>query len=1102
MLLYASNKNRYYIVCSTRMNVYTTHLVGEKVPHLITTTKHHNLNSNMKINLINWKKKMVLSLFLLIPSMIFAQGSIRGTVTDAETNEPLAGVSILIKGTSQGVATNIDGQYTLDNVASNAVLIFSYIGYVRKEVEVGGRTVIDVSIMPDLSQLGELIVVAYGQTTKESFTGSANVIEAATLQNVPVTSFQDALSGKAAGVSVTSGSGQAGSTTSIQIRGVGSMSASTQPLYVIDGVPVVSGNTGQLSDYIYATNNVMNTLNPSDIESISILKDASASSLYGSRAANGVVLITTKSGKTGKPKINFRSSIAVTPDWATDNYEVASTQDNVNYLYRVFHDYNTSNGKTDAVANADALRRLNVKFNKHGYYFETDGPGLAENVHIKGMTDGIENREGKYFDWEDAYFRNAVYQTNDLSVSGGDENTKYYTSISYTKDQGRIKINEYDRITGRVNLSQKVGNYINIITNVSLANTNLSGFNDSRNLGANYYEQTRNLLWGLYHPTDYKTGEPWTARFGSLAQNNVYYDNEWDNSSKTVRITASETVLLNILPTLDFKTVLSYDNITNRDEIYYSRKHYNGKGVGTLSNMVTTTSNLVSSSTLNYVEHFGKHRVNILGGFEAADNQTDYQRASGQDLPSSALKTVVTAGELDASGYYWGNSMLSMLSRVEYDYGLKYFLSASFRRDGSSKLGPDTRWGNFWSVAGAWNLDQEKFMEGQDLFSSLRVRASYGVNGTLPPSNYGWRSLTGYTSNYMEQAGGGLSNAADANLSWETNYTTNFGIEFGMFNERLYGSIEYFNRDSKDLLQSVPISRVTGFSSTLKNIGSINNKGLEFQLGGDIIRNGSVKWTLDVNGSFITSEVTELYEGADIIWYSDADAFSKLIYREGESTRAFYGYEYAGVDPANGLSRYYVNDPDDSKAGDFLLNGRGATYNFRNANDVIIGNAIPDVFGGINSSVQYKGFNLTLNFNYKLGGHLYDGAEKDVADDGYYWERTRSQYQVDKMWTIEDPKGTLPRVSGNDLTDAIQKSSRHIYDASFLRLKNISLGYNVPVSILSKVGIDNARVFVSGTNLLTFSKYKNADPEVNSLATRGWETPYGKTYTFGIELGF
>ena len=290
----------------------------------------------------------------------------------------------------------------------------------------------------------------------------------------------------------------------------------------------------------------------------------------------------------------------------------------------------------------------------------------------------------------------------------------------------------------------------------------------------------------------------------------------------------------------------------------------------------------------------------------------------------------------------------------------------------------------------------------------------------------------------------------------------------------------------------------------MKNIGSINNKGLELSLGGDIISNSKFRWSASANASFIKSKVTKLSDGADIIWYdpTGGDGRAQFIYREGESTLALYGYEYAGVDPANGKSRYYVNKEDDKTAGDFQLDGRGATYNYKKANYTIIGNGIPKVYGGFNTDVEYKGITFGLNFIYKIGGDLYDGAEKDVADDGYYWERTRSKIQYDDMWTAENPNGNLPKVSGNDLEDAIQFSSRHIYNASFLRLKNINIGYNLPKSIINKVGITNTRVYFNGTNMLTFSKYKNADPEVNQYGTRGWETPFGKTYTFGIELSF
>ena len=1049
------------------------------------------------------RKSLLILCNLFLCLTLFAQTQSRVTGTVASKDGSNISASILIKGSTLGTSTDA-GKYSINNVPSNAVLVFSSVGYKTQEVPVNNRSVVNAALEPDAQALDEVIMVAYGTATKGTFTGSASVINEKDIKDIPSTSFQDALVGKAPGVSVTSSSGQAGSTTSIQIRGIGSMSASTQPLYVIDGVPVISGSTGQLSDYIYTTNNVMNSLNPADIESISILKDAAASSLYGSRAANGVVLITTKKGKIGKPKVNLRSSIGFTPTWATNNYEVASTQENVNYLYRVFHDYNTSAGKTDAVASADALRRLNIKFNKHGYFFETNGSGLADNVNIKGMKDGLVNREGQHFDWEDALFRSGVYQTNDLSVSGGDQNTKYYSSLSYTKDQSRIKINDFDRITGRVNLSQKIGKYVEFLSNINIARSSLSGYNDTRNTSSNYYMQSRNLLWGLYWPTDYKTGNDWTARYGSLAQNNLYYDNEWENSGKTLRISATETLVINILPELSARSVFSYDNTQTKDHIYYSRNHYNGLALGTVSEMTTNINKLVSSNTLNYEKNFGMHGIGLLAGFEAEKTVTDFQRSSGKDLPASGLHTVATAGELDAQAYSWGNSMMSVLSRAEYNFNQKYYLSASYRRDGSSKLSPAARWGDFYSVAGSWRIDKESFMQNADYISNLRVRASYGVNGTLPGGNYEWRLLTGYGSKYMEKPGGGLSSIADPNLSWETNYTTNLGLDFGLFNQRLYGTIEYFNRDSRDLLQYVPISRITGFGEIMKNIGSINNKGLELSLGGDIISNSKFRWSASANASFIKSKVTKLSDGADIIWYdpTGGDGRAQFIYREGESTLALYGYEYAGVDPANGKSRYYVNKEDDKTAGDFQLDGRGATYNYKKANYTIIGNGIPKVYGGFNTDVEYKGITFGLNFIYKIGGDLYDGAEKDVADDGYYWERTRSKIQYDDMWTAENPNGNLPKVSGNDLEDAIQFSSRHIYNASFLRLKNINIGYNLPKSIINKVGITNTRVYFNGTNMLTFSKYKNADPEVNQYGTRGWETPFGKTYTFGIELSF
>lgn len=1051
------------------------------------------------------KKRIYLSfLYLLIGVGLMAQTSkISGIVYDASDKEPVVGASVLVKGTTLGAVTDIDGKFTIVNVPATAKqLRVSFIG--MKTVEVPIKSDNKIILEADSKVLDEVMVVAYGTAKKSSYAGSASLVKSDAIKDLPNTSFENALNGKVAGLQITNSSGQAGSTPSIRIRGNGSMNATSEPLYVVDGVPVVSGDVGQMSDYTYSTNNIMNSLNPEDIESISVLKDAAASSLYGSRAANGVILITTKKGKEGKPVVSLKASMGFTPSWATNNYEPAGIQEQVDMLYTVFHDYRTSaNGDSDAQANTYALSQLNKKFNKHGYSFSTSGTGAYENVAISEYDNS--GRGGKYFDWEDAYFRTAVYQTYDLAVSGATPVTNYYTSFSYTKDEGRLKVNSFDRFSGRVNLTQKVGKLFELGTNVNISRTTKSGYNDTRSTGDNYFLQTRNLLWGFYWPTDYKTGDPWTTRYGSYAQNGVYYDKEWENESINTRLSAVETVTLHLFPGLDVRSIFSYDNTAVKDHIYYSANHYKGSSInGSVTEMRTTYEKMVSSTTAAYNATFGAHTVGALVGFEAEKNKTDFVRATGEGLPTSTLHTVSTAGTLSSAGYDWGNAMVSVLSKLDYNYDQRYYASASFRRDGSSRLSPDTRWGNFWSVAGAWRISSEEFLKDHPVISDLRVRASYGVNGTLPTSNYGYINLMSYTSKYLGNPGGTITTVANQNLSWETSYTSNIGVEFGLFNQRLRGTVEYFNRDSKDLLQDVPISTVTGFSSTLQNIGKINNKGLEIELSGEILRSGGWLWNASLNASFIKSKVTKLYKGADIIWYdpTGGDDRAQFIYREGESTLAFYGYEWAGVDKTNGKSVYYVNDPTNVKAGDFEYNGKGATYDYSKANYKVIGDVMPKVSGGFNTNVAYKGIDLGLSFIYKIGGKLYDGAYKDVADDGYYWERIRAKSYYENMWTPTNTNGSQPALSGLDLTDAMQYSTRQMHDASFLRLKSLSVGYSLPRTWTSKVMINNARVFFNASNLLTFSKYKEADPEVNQYGTRGWETPIGKTFVFGIDLKF
>ncbi len=1042
------------------------------------------------------KKLIFIFLSVLLVNAGMAQTRVTGTVTASEDGSPIPYAVVLLKG-SRGVGTNTDadGRYALSDIPSDAVLIFSYVGYKTQEIPVSGRTVVNVEMVTDALALDEVIVVAYGTSTRGTFTGAASVVKADAIRDVPTLSFENAMGGKIAGLQITTLSGQAGSTSSIRVRGLGSMNASNEPLYVVDGVPVISGNISNMGNY--TTSNVMSTINPSDIESITVLKDAAASSLYGSRAANGVIVITTKQGKQGKPVVNFKASVGITPSFATDNYEAASTEQQVELYYENFWNAGVYyEGDTYEEASAGALSQLNKRFNKHGYIF-TAPDNTVNSLTISG------ERAGQYFDWEDVLFRTAVFQTYDLSVSGGTETSNYYTSFSYTNDLGRSVINQYDRITGRINFNQKIGKFIELTTNISVTSSGKEGFNDTYSNGENYFMQSRNLLWGLYWPTDYVTGDPWTARYGSYAYNPVYYNTQWENRSKTQRVFANETLLIKILPELNLRSIFSFDNTQTFDHLYYSALHFNGASVsGSVTENSTKINELVSSTTLNYEKTFAAvHTVSALVGWEVAHNNTDYLRATGTNLPTSALHTVATAGKLDANAYYWGNTMASMLSRAEYNYDNRYYASASFRRDGSSRLGPESRWGNFWSVAGSWRIDREAFMQNVPMISSLRLRASYGVNGTLPTSNYGWRSLTSYASKYMEQPGGGVSTIADANLSWETSYTYNLALEFGVLDQRLIGSVEYFNRDSKNLLQDVPISTVTGFSSTLKNVGEINNKGVEIELSGEILKKGGFTWNAGLTASHIKSTVTKLYGGQNIIWFepTGGDNRTKFIYKEGESTLAIYGREWAGVESETGVNVWFLNN---DVTPDLTIDGRPATYDYRKATEVILGDAHPKLYGGFNTDFGWKGISLNLNFMYKLGGKTYDFSGRYINDDGYFWERIMSIDAYENRWTPENKDAIYPQRVAVDFEDVNQKSSRHMHPADFTRLKSITLAYSLPTDLLRKVKVSGARVYFNGTNLWTLAAYKEYDPEVNEYGSRGFEMPIGKTYTFGIEASF
>ncbi len=1018
------------------------------------------------------KKILLFVVSILLVSVVSAQTKVTGRVTSSDDGAPMPYVNIQVKGQQgMGAMTNTEGKYVMEKVPSNAVLVFSFIGFTTQEVALNGRATVDVVLKPDAVNLDEVMVVAYGTATKGTFTGSAAMVKSNAIQDIPSASFEGMLQGKVSGLKWSPSSGQAGSSVSMRIRGTGSMNATNEPLFVIDGVPVIQGNVSNLSQVSF---NVMNTINPSDIESFTVLKDAAASSLYGSRAANGVILITTKKGKLGKTKISFKTAYGFTPSFAYNNWELPTNDQQREIYSDVYYNQYIDQGKTAAEAQAYATSKL------------------ATNLPVDPR--GV-------FDWEKALLRTATYQNYDISASGGDDKGNFFTSLAYTKDEGRVYTNSMGRYTGRLSMSRKLTDKIELISNINIASVRKDGFNDSYNNSTNYFQNIRNQLFGDYWPTT-QAGLPVTSRYLTYAYNYLYYDKYMENYSKMFRTGINENLKINILPELVFSTVFGYDMTRVDDHTYFSPLHHQGTSSG---GSVTEISNkiekLVSSTTLSFNKTFNKkHNVSALIGAEIETNTTDYLYARGTNLPNSFSNTISTAGASTSSGYSWGNNMLSYLSKAEYNYDNKYYISGSLRSDGSSKLGASTRWGTFWSVAGSWRLKEEMFMKDIQWVSNLKLKASYGVNGTLPTPNYGHLALYTYGYKYTDNPGGIVSSVADPNLSWETNYTLNLGVESSFFDNRLNVNVDYFNRDSKDLIQAVQLSRVTGFSSVLTNFGAMNNRGFEIEVSGDVIRNKELTWNLGINASFIKSEVTKLYGGADIIWYdpTGGDNQAQFIFREGKSPLSFWGKEWAGVDPATGKGMWYMNN---SNTGNAEFNGRQVTYNASLASNVITGCADPTVFGGINSSLKWKGLSLDMTFSYSLGGDIYNAFERYVNDDGYFSNRTRAAKVVTR-WKKPGDITDVPRYTYEAVYSFFSHTSRWLYKNNYIRLKDISLSYNLPSNWVKKVKLSNVRVYGSATNLFTLASQNYFDPEGNVYGVQSWQLPIGKTITFGFELGF
>ncbi len=1007
---------------------------------------------------------IICGIMLFLASSVFAQEiRVTGTVTDAESGETIPGASVVIKGTTQGSITDIDGNYELSTTA-DAVLVFSFVGMTTKEVPVDGRNVIDVALQQEFRALDEVIVVAYGTTRREAFTGSASVVQSEQIERVPITSIEQALAGASAGVQVGTLSGQPGSFVQMRIRGVGSISSSNEPLYVIDGIPVTGGSLTQNTS---GSSSALATLNPSDIESITILKDAAAASLYGSRAANGVVLITTKSGREGDTQFRVRSSVGFN-DFAVDYFPLASQ--------------------------ADTYTLKEEGFYNHGVFYQglssDEATQYAENQMAMRFGDYDPDRPASDYAWMDELFRTGITQNYELQASGGTERTQYFTSFSYNHQDGYSIRNDYERLTGRLNLDHQANDYLGFGINTALSKSSQNVIPDRAFFYVNPVFATQYYLNPLFPIWDEEGA--YNQNIVGGAYPNLVRDLPLNKQTTNV-FRSMNQVYLAITPFegVSLRSTLGYDSFYQDEDRYWSPISSDGEthgGYGHKRHRIFNT--LTSSTVLNYTNSFADvHNIDFILGYEFEDVYDEKTSADGHDYPNAILSALAVAAEPYGANNWWDQRrMNSYLSRLNYNYDNTYYLSLSYRRDGSSQLGANERWADFYSVSGSVRLTQIGFLDAySNWLSDWKIRGSWGTNGTLPSAWYGHMALYGYGYSYNNSPGMGITQVYNPNLSWEKSQNVNIGTDF-TFIDRITLDIEYYQRKTTDLLLEVPVSRVSGFSSVWQNVGEMMNRGVEVSLNSTNVVRDNFVWTTNFNLSRNVNEILKLYDGEDIIQ-------GPFILSEGYSYNTLYLREWAGVDPEDGMGMWYLYDEDGNKTGETTKDRTEATPQKLYSTD-------PTFSGGIYNSFTYRNFDVSFLFSFSVGGKIYATPHYFFNDDGMTWHSSVTQYQFDNRWQEPGDETVNPRYVFTNPQETNFMSSYRVFDGDYLRLKSLSVGYSLPQNLTTQVGIDNLRLFFSGHNLLTWSEVGFMDPEVSARGEYYSELPPMRTLTFGLEVNF
>lgn len=1012
---------------------------------------------------------MILASLCLFVCTAIAQTAVSGTVVSEEDGQPVIGATVRVVGNEQtGTVTDVDGRFSITVPAGKSKLRVSYVGMITKDV--AATNGVRVSLKADEHSLDEVIVTGYGNFKKSSFTGSAATLNTEKLEDVPAVSVVDKLAGGVPGLSIGASSGAPGAVTNIRVRGMGSINAGNEPLIVIDGTPMSAENdiSGGFT-YSDAGTSPLAALNSNDIESITVIKDAAAASLYGSRAANGVIVITTKSGRKGKTQVNWRS------DWGFSNMAID---------YRPVLD------------GASRRELLTLGLKNYGIYDQ----GLTEAdaaAYAESMIDYFAAEpEGGYTNWKDLLFKTGNHQNYEVNVNGGNEKTQFYASTAYTKQEGIVANNGLERITGNASVSHSFDRFnLRVTTQFSKMRQELA------NEGTSYDGAIANYAF-FQTPSDspYETNEDGTVSLASgcgiFGVNPLYEQQHSTDINDIIRSYNTIQLTYNIWDNLKLSEKISYDYNNTRESVLWDKYSNNGAPGGVYQRYIADRRKLNTQTQLTYLKQFGLHNVDALVGFETEDYRYMLDYESGQDYPGN-LYDFSMAGSTSAESYQEGYRMTSILGRVNYDYDDKYYAGVSYRTDGSSRLSKNNRWGSFWSLSAAWRFTSEKFLESvKSVLSDGKLRLSYGVNGTQPRNYYDYLEFRyHYGLKYNGASGSGIEGIGNANLKWEKNQAFNLGLDLTFLN-RFTLTFDYYTRTTKDLIYDMPVSYIPGYYDSSytaympQNIGSLKNTGFELTLSSANFQTKDFEWTTTLNLAHNSNKLKKI----DGVNSEVIDGY--LIHRVGEAYYSYYMYEYAGVDPGTGSELYYIN-------GDNPETARNTTTNVSEANKVIVGKHDPVIEGGLTNNLRWKFIDLGFTFTYSLGGDAVDYSTWQHSNGGtyVYYGSTPAYYDISKMWTGPgDTTASLPKFQYGGTA---QMSSRWLMPTDYLRLKNLTIGFSAPKQWLNKIGVSKARVYFAGTNLLTWkSKDLLVDPEMPVHGMCTFETPAYRTFTFGIELGF